>query len=78
MSLDPRVFRHMNPCQIALALAIEEGVSRQAFANKAGKKCVPCMDTGMTNGRFCGCEAGQKLGNQSFGAALSRKDQANV
>ena len=72
MALNPEIFRHMNPRQIALTLAIDEDLTRQDFAAKAGKKCAACLDTGMANGRFCGCDAGQKLGHQSFG------DQANV
>lgn len=66
MGLDPRMFRGMGAAQIAFVLAIDEAVERQGHAATIGAKCSKCLDTGMLSGRFCGCEAGGKLGVQGF------------
>ncbi len=70
MSLDPELFRHMTPSQIALTLTIDSALERDRQARVLGARCAECNDAGMArSGVMCACEAGRKLSSQAFARA---------
>jgi hypothetical protein len=68
MARDPEFFRGLSPLAMLSVLIADEAADRHTKARAIGARCVRCADTGMEGGRFCGCEAGGKLGLQSSGA----------
>ena len=66
MALDPEVFKNMSASQIFTALVIEHESEKIKHARSIGARCVQCLDTGMSNGKFCDCKSGRDISHQSF------------
>lgn len=63
---DPEYFRGMSPGAMLQTLILDAADERQKAAAAAGARCHRCLDTGMDQGRFCGCDPGRKLAAQAM------------